>query len=177
MLMQEPTPALYRYWREIWNFHKDALRPNRISGQMLDHYLRTTYPLHPLAHPQALQNVTDNVLHNAPWARKLPTGVAPQPVAYWVKNIQNGAALYQAQEPFFQSNPIFVGIELISGFFCVEGSSLLWDELYLQRGLDQQDLQNPYCVAEYIACLQRLSTQPVDHCALHTGYRTAACIP
>ena len=59
----------------------------------------------------------------------------------------------------FRGRPIFVGIELLSGFFCVEGSSLLWDELYVRRGLDRQDLQSPYCVAEYLACLQRQPAQ------------------
>ena len=39
----------------------------------------------------------------------------------------------------------------------VEGTSLLWDELYAFRGLDAQDLENYVCVAEYIACMQRFS--------------------
>ena len=45
----------------------------------------------------------------------------------------------------------------------VEGSSLLWDELYVFRGLDEQDLENYVCVAEYIACMRRFSLpmQPV----------------
>ena len=58
---------------------------------------------------------------------------------------------------FVQENPYNVGQD--SGFFCVEGSSLLWDELYVRRGLDRQDLQSPYCVAEYLACLQHQPAQ------------------
>ena len=47
------------------------------------------------------------------------------------------------------------GVELESGFFCIEGSSLLWDELYVFRGLDENDIQNYICVAEYISCLNK----------------------
>ena len=159
MLTQELTPALYQTWRNAWAAHRDRLRPNRISGPALDRYLRHAYPLAPLTDPSALRIVTENVAHNAPWASKLPPGVPPQPVAYWVRDTGAGAALYRQQEAPFQGRPIFVGIELLSGFFCVEGSSLLWDELYVRRGLDRQDLQSPYCVAEYLACLQRQPAQ------------------
>jgi len=46
-------------------------------------------------------------------------------------------------------------VELNSGYFLVEGSSLLWDELFAFRGLDEEDLKNYYLVAEYVACLRR----------------------
>ena len=84
MLTQELTPALYQTWRSTWAAHRDRLRPNRISGPALDRYLRHAYPLAPLTDPSALRIVTENVAHNAPWASKLPPGVPPQPVAYWV---------------------------------------------------------------------------------------------
>jgi hypothetical protein len=32
---------------------------------------------------------------------------------------------------------------------------MLWDELYAFQGIDEADIQNPYCVAQYIACLKR----------------------
>lgn len=47
------------------------------------------------------------------------------------------------------------GIDLTTGYFCVEGSSRLWDELYVFRGLDETDIQNFYCVAEYISNLKK----------------------
>ena len=93
MLTQELTPALYQTWRSTWAAHRDRLRPNRISGPALDRYLRHAYPLAPLTDPSALRIVTENVAHNAPWASKLPPGVPPQPVAYWVRDTGAGAAL------------------------------------------------------------------------------------
>ena len=32
---------------------------------------------------------------------------------------------------------------------------MLWDELYAFQGLDETDIQNFYCVAEYVSCLKR----------------------
>ena len=37
----------------------------------------------------------------------------------------------------------------------MEGSSLLWDELYAYRGLNEPELENYYSVAEYVSCLNR----------------------
>ena len=103
MLTQELTPALYQTWRSTWAAHRDRLRPNRISGPALDRYLRHAYPLAPLTDPSALRIVTENVAHNAPWASKLPPGVPPQPVAYWVRDTGAGAALYRAGDLAFEA--------------------------------------------------------------------------
>ncbi|MPN52317.1 hypothetical protein SDC9_199973 [bioreactor metagenome] len=46
-------------------------------------------------------------------------------------------------------------MEIETASFHVEGSSLLWDELFAYRGLDEMDLRNFYMVAEYAACLKR----------------------
>ena len=51
---------------------------------------------------------------------------------------------------------IFVGIDLSSGFYQVEGSTLLWDELCAFQGLDCQDLKNYVVVAQYISALKRI---------------------
>jgi hypothetical protein len=55
----------------------------------------------------------------------------------------------------FRGRAIIVAVELHSAYFMVEGSSLLWDELFAFRGLDEEDLANYYLVAEYIGCLKR----------------------
>jgi len=39
----------------------------------------------------------------------------------------------------------------------VEGSSMLWDELCAFQGLDAKDIENYYCVAQYISCLKRFN--------------------
>ena len=61
-----------------------------------------------------------------------------------------------ADEFIIIGSPIYVGMDLITGYFQVEGEcSLLWDQLFAFRGLDAMDLENYYLVAEYIGCLRR----------------------
>ena len=50
---------------------------------------------------------------------------------------------------------IFVGVDLCSGFYIVEGSTMLWDELRAFQGVDEKDLGNYVVVADYISALQR----------------------
>ena len=76
-------------------------------------------------------------------------------VTFIVENKDNGKFLYENQDEVFKGSNVFVGVELESGFFCVEGSSIIWDELYVFRDLDEKDIQNYFCVAEYISCLKK----------------------
>lgn len=69
---------------------------------------------------------------------------------------RKGIRLYKKQEPVFRGiYPILLGIDMASGCYQVEGSALLWDELCAFQGLDKMDIQNPYCVWQYIDCLRR----------------------
>lgn len=54
---------------------------------------------------------------------------------------------------------IFVGLDLASGYFQVEGSTMLWDELCCLQGLDEKDLQNAVIVAQYILALRRFGRE------------------
>ncbi len=155
MLMQEATPEMLEAWKATWNEYKDILLPNRKEGADIVAYLSNNYSVIETYDKEALQMVTENILNNKPLAEKIPVGKTPSPVAFFVKNSGKGKTLYENQDEVFKGIKIFAGVDLISGFFCVEGSSMLWDELCAFRGLDEKDLQNPYCVAEYISCLKR----------------------
>lgn len=149
MLMQAATQEMLEAWKTAWNEYKHRLHPNRKSGAEILAYLSDNYSLTELHHKRALRVVSENVLRNKPMAEKLPAGSAPEPVAFLVQNSGKGKLLFENQDEVFKGSTIFVGIDLTTGYFCVEGSSMLWDELYAFRGLDEKDLQNPYCVAEY----------------------------
>lgn len=157
MLMQEATPELLAQWKAVFQAHHDHLQPNRRTGQELLAYLRARYPLVERCDEEALMVVSENVQQNPPLREKLPPGKPPLPRAFTVAHEGAGRSLYAEQDALFRGRDIFVGIDLESGYFCVEGSSLLWDELYAFRGLDKADIENYYCVAEYIACLERFS--------------------
>lgn len=155
MLLSEATLEMVAEWKTIRMEYQDRLCANRKSGAAVAAYLAEKYPVQLLQDKRSEQVVISNVLNNKPFAQKLPAGAAPCPVAYHVKNIGEGKALYEEQDSVFGGQRIFVGIDLTTGYFCVEGSSELWDELYVFRGLDEQDLQNDYCVAEYVSCLKK----------------------
>jgi hypothetical protein len=155
MLMQKATPEIVERWKEVWNKYKDKLVPNRKSGKEVVEYLKNKYFLEELHDDNAKQVVINNVLYKKPYADKLPMGAELSAVTFIVENQVNGKFLYENQDKVFKGNNIFVGVEIESGFFCVEGSSLLWDELYVFRGLDEKDIQNYFSVAEYISCLKK----------------------
>ena len=142
-------------WKRVYEEYRPRLKPNRISGAALYTYLDSRYPLEPLEGTRANQMVSDNILKNDCFARELPPGKRPDPVCCVIEPVGTGASLYRAQDAVFSGCEIIVGIDLVSGNFLVEGSSALWDELYAHRGLNETDLENTYCVAEYIACLSR----------------------
>jgi len=156
MLTREATPEMILEWKSVWNAYKDRLRPNRKSGADLAAYLTGKYPVRRLDGAKAAMVVTGNVLQNKAFAEKLPKGRQPSPAAFIVENTGEGKKLYDGQDEIFKGTEIFVGIDLETGFFCVEGSSLLWDELCAYRGLDERDIRNYFCVAQYVSALERI---------------------
>lgn len=142
-------------WKRIYAEYKSKLKPNRISGAALFAYLESRYPLRPLDDARANQLVVSSILENNCFAQDLPPDALPEPVCCTIERDGTGMKLYDAQDKVFSGIDIFVGIDLVSGYFTVEGSSLLWDELYARRGLNESELENFYCVAEYVSCLKR----------------------
>ena len=142
-------------WKRIYAEYKPKLKPNRITGAALFAYLESLYPLKPLDDARANQLVVSNILENNCFAQDLPPDALPEPVCCTIERTGAGVKLYDSQDEIFSGIDIFVGIDLTSWYFTVEGSSLLWDELYAHRGLNESELENFYCVAEYISCLKR----------------------
>ena len=155
MLMEEATPKMIEDWKRVWREYRGKLKPNRKNGQEIVDFLRSKYSLTELWDAAALDVVTENVLSNEPYAEKLRKGEKPIPKTFIINRAGAGEVLYENQDEIFRGNGIFVGVDLVSGFYCAEGSSLLWDELCAYRGLDKKDMENFFCVAQYIACLER----------------------
>lgn len=156
MLTVEATPEMLSEWRAVWRKYHDRLTPNRKSGAELVRYLSERYTLNETRDASALDAIRQNVLLNMPFAEKLPQGAEPSPVAYFVENKGAGAALYVSRPKLYADMPVFVGVDLASGMYQVEGSELLWDELCAYQGLDARDIENCFCVAQYIYALRRL---------------------
>ncbi|MFA9378358.1 MAG: hypothetical protein ACERKZ_16680 [Lachnotalea sp.] len=156
MLMQKPTPEMYEEWKAVWNQYRDKLKPNRKSGQELIDYLSKKYILTEIHDKKAYDVVRLSVTMNEVCAEKLPPRAVPIPKTYYVENLGNGSTLYENVDEIFKDiEKIIVGIDLTSGWYMVEGNSMLWDELCAFQGLDEVDIQNFFCVAQYVACLKR----------------------
>lgn len=155
MLMQEPTPEMVQSWKETYNTFRPGLKPNRKPIQDVIAYLKENYPVIERNEESLLQVVIDNVILNEYSAQKISTGKNPLPQVFQIENTTAGKRLYENQDDVFKGCDIIVGFELESGYFMVEGSSQLWDELFVYRGLDEEDLNNYYLVAEYVSCVQK----------------------
>ena len=152
-----PTEEDIARWKEVFATYQPRLKPNRISGEQLREYLTAHYPAQLMQDTEMNQVVTGNILANECYSRTLPEGASPSPVCYKLAREGTALPLYASQDALYVGSDILVGIDLVSGYFLVEGSSLLWDELYAQRGLSEDELFNYYCVAEYVACLTRFN--------------------
>lgn len=71
---------------------------------------------------------------------KLSANEEPRPITFYWNN---------------HDKKVFIGLDLVSGFYYVEDNEELWDELCAFQGLDEEDLNNFFCVAQYIECLKK----------------------
>lgn len=155
MLTRRVTPELVKEWKETAAAYRPLINPDRKTGREVLAYLTGKYPVRELPAQSISEVIADNLLLNEANAKKLPAGKEPEAVGFLIENTGAGNVLYENQDEIFRGVPIIAGIELNSAYFIVEGSSLLWDDLFAFRGLDREDLENYYLVAEYVACLKR----------------------
>ena len=140
MLTSEPTIEMIEEWKRVYNEHRDSLKPNRKSGTAINDYFCRKYPFEKFVSQSFSDVVKFNILVNEHEKNKLPQGEMPQIITYKIKN-----------------ETVLVGIDLITGFFHIEGEDIervaqIYDDLFLFRGLDEQDLKNYFLVAQYIQC-------------------------
>ena len=135
MLTKPPTPEMYEEWKSIWRKYRNKLTPNRKSGKDLLDYLSNNYELTEIFSDNALESIVLNVIMNEPRKEKLPAGTVPVPRAFFLENNGNGEAFYKSENKDSSEiwggdiTRIFVGVDTSSGFFIVEGSTMLCDEL------------------------------------------------
>lgn len=161
MVTQKPTPEILAEWKSIFEQYKNLLQPNRKSGADLLSYLQSSYSLTEITEQEALTAISENVSQNEFLAGKLPVGRSPLPKAFYLEDIGNGHKFYLSENKDSpdlwggEITKIFVGVDLHSGFYMVEGSTMLWDELCVFQGIDEKDLENYVVVADYIRALKR----------------------
>ena len=129
MITTEVTSEQIENWKKIYSENKNNLVVNRISGKELNDYFVEKY--HPIK--EAPSQFVDTVILNAK---------------------ENGE-----QEPiisaYILAGNIYVGIDLNTGFFQVECEDIdkmkiIWDDLFIVRGLSEEDIENYVIAAQYI---------------------------
>ena len=136
MLTKEPTSEMIAEWKMIFEKYHSTLTPNRKSGYEVDNYFREKYSYQLFDNAEFQQMVSLNITENDFLRSKLPKGVLP--------NIQS-----------YQTGEAFVAIDLCTGEFHVESENIeevipIFDDLFVYRGLDEDDLKNYFLVAEYV---------------------------
>lgn len=161
MITQKPSREMLEEWKAIWIKYKDVLKPNRKSGADILSYLQEQYILTEIDDEKALSVITNNVTMNEHYTEKLSKDATIIPKAFYLENSGNGIKFYLSENKDDinlwndEITKIFVGVELSCGYYHVEGSTMLWDELCSFQGIDDIDLQNFVIVAEYINSLKR----------------------
>lgn len=117
------------------------MSPNRKNGMEVDLYFREHYEYQPLDSSEFRDIVAAEILNNEYKRNKLSEGVVPDIQSYIVDDV-------------------FIGIDVNSGEFHIESVDidkvkLLYDDLFVFRGLDKDDLNNYFLVAEYVKLSER----------------------
>ena len=144
-------------WRTIHNQHKDKLVPNKRSGKEVLEYLQNKYLLEEISEDNTFRAVSETVLKNSFQKQKLSKNSKPQPRCFILRNEGYGKFIYDNQEDIWNGCPVFIGIDMCSGYVQIEGSCLLYDEIYAFQGVDEYDIENCVRVADYIGCIKKFN--------------------
>ena len=141
MLTTEPTSEMIAEWKRIFEIYHSSLIPNRKSGNEVDQYFREKYAYRLFDNAQFREIASLNIIENDYFKSKLPKNTLP--------NIQS-----------YQTSDVFVAIDLSTGEFHIEGENIeevipIHDDLFAYRGLDAEDINNFFLVAEYVKLTQR----------------------
>ncbi len=125
------------FWKKLWEQNRSSLQPNRITGAELNAYFCKKYAPAILDDPGFREVVHDNLMQR--YSDRLD--YSPEMNCYLLRS------------------DIYVGIELKTGFFHIESIHIdqcipIYDDLFVQRGLDADDLQNYVLVGQYLELLQ-----------------------
>lgn len=141
MLTTAPTSEMIAEWKRVFKTYRSSLIPNRKSGSEVDQYFREKYSHQIFDNAEFLEVVSLNITENDCFRSKLPENTLP--------NIQS-----------YKTGNVLVGIDLCTGEFHIEGENIeevipIHDDLFAYRGLDAEDLNNFFLVAEYVKLSQK----------------------
>lgn len=154
MFIENSNEEAKKKSKEIHNQNKSTLKPNKKTGESIIKYLERKYPTVEVQSEELEYMVLQNIENNNFYKEKL-NNRNPIIKMYIIKDEDKGHELYTKQEEKFERHLIFIGIEIQTSFFFVEGSSYLNDEIIAFSGLDEEDIKNEFLVAQYIQCKEK----------------------
>lgn len=140
MLTAEPTSEMIAEWKRIYEAHHSTMKPNRKTGNEVDRYFREKYTYQNFDNAEFKEIAALCITENEFSRNKLPEGALPD-----VQSYKTGDTL--------------VSIDLCTEEFHVENinteeAASVYDDLFVYRGLDEEDLKNFFLVAEYVKLAQ-----------------------
>ena len=136
MITECVTKERIDYWKQLWQEKVSTLKPNRISGILLKEYFQNKYSPTSFEDKDFLDAVKFN----------------------FIERYGEKAADFSNIICYSVDEDVHVGIDLSTGFFHIESNNIekcisIYDDLYVKRGLDNDDLQNFVLVGQYIELL------------------------
>jgi len=153
--MLKPTKETIKEWKSIFEEYKSLFHPNNKEMSLVIKYLMQKYPMEEVASRRYMKVLIANIKMSKVYTKKIPQGKELIPIVFTIPNEGNARALYECQNNIYSGIQITVCMELETGFFMVEGSDELNDEITAFKGLDEGDLKNYYLVANYVRCLKK----------------------
>lgn len=137
MLIEKISRELIDEYKRIYKEHRSILRPNRKTGREIEEYFISKYKPAILDSYEFREMISKSILENEHARKKLHKDSKPQVVSYIL------------------DENVLVGIDLFTGYFHVESEDsekmqLIYDDLFVFRGLDDMDLRNYFLVAQYV---------------------------
>ncbi|MCC0653974.1 hypothetical protein [Clostridioides sp. ES-S-0001-03] len=152
---QEVSQQKVREWKAVYEKYRSTLNVNAKSILELVEYLKQKYTLKEEASEEFKNVVINNIKLNKPFSKKIPSNKELKPIVFTIQNEGKAKTLYENQEEVYSGCSIVVGMEFETGCVFVEGSSELADEITTFKGLDEDDINNYYLLANYVRCIKK----------------------
>lgn len=132
MITKLATKKQLAAWKRVWLEKAGGMRPNRIGGEALNAYFLQNYAARPFENAAFREAVSENAAEA--YGEKAGT---PSEILCYVTD-----------------GDVYVGIDPRSGAFHVESEDVekcvpIWNDLFVRRGLDENDLKNFVLVGQY----------------------------
>ncbi|MEG0526987.1 MAG: hypothetical protein RR531_05670 [Longicatena sp.] len=161
MFMRPATKEDVQSWKEIFEQYHRLITPSRKSAREMIAYLQEKYGCISFENEEWQQAIQKEVLMNEHNLEKVQPNTPMCVQLYQLEDNASSHHVFEQRAEVFKESEIFVGVEMNSGYLHIEGSDVLYDELFVYQGLDEQDIKNPFLVAQYVELCHKFAVEIV----------------